>query len=197
MMRRRACAASRPSSIAPSSESRSNGARRADQRFDDRRSLCGQAPQPRARHRAPRRRLPAYLRVQRRAVVGADRGRDSALRPSLAVPLPSVPTSRTITGRGASESAVINPAIPAPTMTASPDQNRLIVMPRSCARPRCRAPGGGSTRIECDLRGVMVCSEREDLRQRDALHVRAEIARAHELDVGEFDARRCRSSSTR
>ena len=27
----------------------------------------------------------------------------------------------------------------------------------------------------------------EDLRQRDPLHVRAEIARPHELDVGRFD----------
>ena len=54
---------------------------------------------------------------------------------------------------------------------------------RSTARLRAR----GDRRDRRSLRCVIVSSAVQDLRQRDALHVRAEIAGPHEFDIGIFD----------
>src|SRR5262249_54914300 len=126
---------------------------------------------------------------------------------TLDAPAPSgAPVSR-VTGRGASLSAQNNPASPPPAMTmlfegtrVDMRRFRLCIMPGLAgARPNgaglafemnhpLHRPSRflGHQRIDHDLvlHGQQTV---EDLWQRDPFHVRAEIARLDELNVGDFD----------
>src|SRR5580692_56035 len=93
-----------------------------------------------------------------------------------------------ITGCGASRSAVMRPARPPPMMTGAPANSERIVsivsLLMDCQHALDGAAGGrGDGGIDRHL--VLHGLERAaDLGQGDALHVRAEIARPHEVDAG-------------
>ena len=107
---------------------------------------------------------------------------------SVAAPLPSRVLQRTVTFAGCSLSAAIKPAMPAPTTSAS--LRCVSLESRSIARLAAELEHSfdRAARALRDLRrdGDLVLHRFEGvqyLRKRVALHVRAEIARAHELDA--------------
>src|SRR5262249_30199508 len=121
----------------------------------------------------------------------------------LDAPSPNRAAETTVTGSGASFSAVNRPARPAPTMTRPPPVFRagICVVELGTSRtPATRPPSNGEmdhalyghpgalSDILGDRDLLFEEHERlEDFRQRNALHVRAKIARPHELDVRHFD----------
>ena len=121
-------------------------------------------------------------------------------------PWPSGAAEITVTGRGASFKAQNNPARPPPTMTISPALRMTIMilvwhvrLHSSCLGSavdggqffrliiRCtdRRRFLGDRGIDGDL---LAQAEQavQNLGQRDPLHVRAQIARSHHLDIGQF-----------
>src|ERR1700759_820222 len=134
---------------------------------------------------------------------------------ALEAPWPSGAAEMSVTGRGARFSAQNNPARPPPTMTTSSVRRvrsytlsdmAVLAIRRSHASgfsidSRCRRSDGSVLQVDHPLdrtprlvrdHGVdgdflpQVDQAVQNLRQRDPLHVRAEIARAHHLDVGQF-----------
>src|SRR5690348_5455934 len=134
---------------------------------------------------------------------------------ALEAPWPSGAAEMSVTGRGASFSAQNNPARPPPTMTTSSvrrvrswtlsDMAFLAVSRSRCnagsALVECRRSDGsvlqvdhaldrtprlfGNHRVDGDFL-PQIDQAVQNLRQRDPLHVRAEIARAHHFDVGQL-----------
>src|SRR5262245_6870107 len=121
----------------------------------------------------------------------------------LDAPSPNRAAETTVTGSGASLSAVKSPASPAPTITTPPG-----VLPENATRvvmgitPLLQAGPASMVEVNHALdRGPRTFGVRvidrdllleedeafENLRQRDPLHMRAKIARPHEGDVGRLD----------
>src|SRR5215510_12654369 len=135
---------------------------------------------------------------------------------TLDAPAPIGAPVSNVTGRGASLSAQNRPANPPPTMTMLLD-GRVEGMRLSCSPDERSEIRGRPSRIPlCSMRATtwsalqmdhpldraarLVGHHRvdgdlvvhghqavENLRQRDPLHVRADVARLHELDVRQFD----------
>src|SRR5689334_21743058 len=110
---------------------------------------------------------------------------------ALDAPWPSGAAEITVTGRGANFNAQNNPARPPPTMTTSPSKTSVLMFASSILQvdhPLDRAAcARGDRRIDRDFL-AQVNEALQDIRQRDALHVRAEIARLHHLDVRQLGA---------
>src|SRR5262245_35912896 len=114
---------------------------------------------------------------------------------ALEAPSPSAAAVTMVTGRGASFSAQNRPARPPPTMiTSSVRLGGVREMCVSCvmaSAPQVHHPLDraarlvGDQRVDHDLL-FHVYEAVENLWQRDALHVRAQIARPHELDLRQF-----------
>src|SRR6185312_12763310 len=120
---------------------------------------------------------------------------------TLEPPWPKGVTESTVTGSGASLSAANKPASPAPTMTTPPCDRRstpskadlsFVAMARVPSPYRLVAEIDHALdrhpRPRSDLlrNGHLLFQHDEglkDLRQRDALHMRAKIARTHEIDL--------------
>ena len=142
---------------------------------------------------------------------------DATLGPDARRPAPSGAAASTVTGIGASFSAVNRPASPPPTMTTSPRHRassaarKRSATSRSCVamRPPTRLHGGRRmlrrrvqfvrlTMRSTARRALAAIADRRaprsacraarvDVLEADALHVRAQVARPDELDVRRFD----------
>src|SRR5262245_52020648 len=117
---------------------------------------------------------------------------------ALDAPCPIGAAVSTVTGRGLSLSAQNKPTMPPPMMITSWTLSDMVAPSRPLAQLSGRASVlqihhalNRPPRPRCDCgidHGLLLHVDEaiEDLRQGDALHVRAEIAGPHELDIGQF-----------
>ena len=167
---------------------------RADRSARRRRPWCPRRGGPARRRGRRRRRSPPAPRrleppVPRRALVSTVAR--SGAQPSAAVrPGRAAPHHQDLGARD---------AVDRPTVHLVARRQIAIGRPSGRGRSSAGPPAGRApATLGVDLHLVLHRLQRvADVRQGDPLHVRAEVARADELDVRERRPRRCRSSSTR